>query len=244
MHVALTIEEDKDDQLIFAQQLGVDHVLVAVESWESDRLAALRNRVEKSGLQLVGVAGLTVPSGGDEGVTAARCAIVNAGAAGIALVRCRCLAESSAVAWDSLATFLSGVLPVAEKAGVHLACCPHGLTPGSQDLQRLRTMASSPYYGLDLCTGTLAGVPRAELAGMVEAREQAGGLLMVHLGSRRAGDDPDVPRALSALQDVGFGGPVETGPPLPLSDDTEWAHTARSLDVGYVAAVLQTLGSW
>ena len=46
MHVALTIQIDRDDQFILAQQLGVTHVVAQVNSWEADDLAVARNRVE------------------------------------------------------------------------------------------------------------------------------------------------------------------------------------------------------
>jgi len=242
MHVALTIEEGKDDQLIFAQQLGVGHALVQMGSWDRDRLAAMRNRVEKTGLELVGMGDLTVPSGGEGDVTRAHRAIESAGAAGVPLVRyCWPAVGSPYAAWGELTAFLEAALPVAEEAGVCLTCCSGDLAGGADDWRRLLDTASNSHHGLDLSTEALAGISEADLGEMVGASSQNNGLRMVHLSNRRAGDDAEVPRVLQALQAVGFDGPVETGRPLPMSEDTAWGHTGRALDAGYVTAVLQTL---
>ena len=95
MQLALTIEFGHDDQLIFAQQLGVDHVIGAVEKWDVDTLKALRNRVEKTGLELAGIENLPqilyrkamfgLP-GRDGDIEEVCQAIRNIGAAGIPLV--------------------------------------------------------------------------------------------------------------------------------------------------------------
>ena len=243
MHVALTVEEGKDDQLIFAQQLGVGHVLAAMESWDRDRLAAMRNRVEKTGLELVGMGDLAMPSGGEEDATRVHRAIESAGAAGVPLVRyCWPAAGSPCAAWGELTAFLDAALPVAEGAGVCLTCCPGDLAGGADDWRRLLDTASSSHHGLDLSTAALADLSQVDLREMVGESSQTNGLRMVHLSNRRAGDDAEVPRVLQTLQAVGFGGPVETGRPLPMSDDTAWGHTGRALDAGYVKAVLQALG--
>jgi mannonate dehydratase len=58
MHAAATVRAFQDDQLIFVQQLGIGHVFAAVQDWDADTLAAVRNRVEKTGLHLEGIENL------------------------------------------------------------------------------------------------------------------------------------------------------------------------------------------
>jgi hypothetical protein len=84
MHIALSVQFGRDDQLIFAQQLGVEHVVASVERrWDIETLAALKNRVEKTGLKLAGVEGL-LTTDTEEAVAAVRAVE----AAGIELISC------------------------------------------------------------------------------------------------------------------------------------------------------------
>ena len=60
MYLALCVEYGRDDQLIFAQQLGVEHVVMAVECWDAASLAHAKNRVEQATLTLAGLEGLSL----------------------------------------------------------------------------------------------------------------------------------------------------------------------------------------
>ena len=60
MYLALRVEYGRDDQLIFAQQLGVEHVVMAVECWDAASLAHAKNRVEQATLTLAGLEGLSL----------------------------------------------------------------------------------------------------------------------------------------------------------------------------------------
>ena len=75
-------------------------------------------------------------------------------------------------------------------------------------------------------------------------------LLIVRAGNVTAGrqaflngGEVDLPKALLALQRVGFAGPLCAGPPPGLVGDTEWGHKGRAYDLGYLRAVLQTIES-
>ena len=46
MQVALNVECGQDEQLIFAQQLGIDQVVVEMEEWSAAGLAAPASRFE------------------------------------------------------------------------------------------------------------------------------------------------------------------------------------------------------
>lgn len=52
MRLSLTLNPFSDSDLLYAQQLGVDWVVGDMPAWDSDTLAAARNRVEQSGLYL------------------------------------------------------------------------------------------------------------------------------------------------------------------------------------------------
>ena len=58
MHIALSVQFGRDDQLIFAQQLGVKHVMAQVDCYDEKTLESLRNRVQRTGLQLAGIEGV------------------------------------------------------------------------------------------------------------------------------------------------------------------------------------------
>lgn len=98
MQIALTVKCRQDEDLIFAQQLGVNHIVAEAERWDVETLTAMHNRVEKAGLELVaienlpqtlyGKAILGLP-GRDEEIEEVCQAIWSAGIAGIPLVSYR-----------------------------------------------------------------------------------------------------------------------------------------------------------
>lgn len=52
MHLALTLDPMQDADLLFAQQLGVDHILAETASLGRSSLAVMANRVRQAGLEL------------------------------------------------------------------------------------------------------------------------------------------------------------------------------------------------
>ena len=99
MKLALALDCQQDEDLIFAQQLGVTHIVAriaqAVDTGLENLppLASLRNRVEKAGMAFAGVDGLRPHEkiilgqpGRDEEIKSFCQFIQNAGAAGIPLV--------------------------------------------------------------------------------------------------------------------------------------------------------------
>lgn len=58
MHLALTVQTGQDDQLLLAQQLGVDRVFLETRDWSPAALAGARHWVEQTGLCLAGVESL------------------------------------------------------------------------------------------------------------------------------------------------------------------------------------------
>ncbi len=102
MNLTLTINAWLDEDVIFAQQLGVSHVFAQVDLrqvisplWDPRSLAGLHNRIEKAGLTLAGICAVIPPQ--NRGLQSGRqqadelelvCRLIEAaGAAGIGLVR-------------------------------------------------------------------------------------------------------------------------------------------------------------
>ncbi len=68
MNLTLTVNGWLDEEVIFAQQLGVKHVFAQVDlhqvvspQWDPLSLAGLHNRIEKAGLTLAGISALVAP---------------------------------------------------------------------------------------------------------------------------------------------------------------------------------------
>jgi mannonate dehydratase len=61
MHLALALDPLQDADLLFAQQLGVKHILAETASVGRAPLAVMGNRVRQAGLQLVGLESLRWP---------------------------------------------------------------------------------------------------------------------------------------------------------------------------------------
>jgi len=165
--------------------------------------------------------------------------------------------------WDNLTYFLERVIPVAEKAGVKLAIHPDdppvpslgGVARIFHDvggLTRLFERVPSPYHGLDLCVGTLATMPGADVIETIREFGANKRIFMVHLRNPRGTmpsfrdgfldeGDVDMLEALRALQSTGFCGPIRAACPPEMVGDTVWGHKARALDVGYLRALLESV---
>ncbi len=242
MNIALSVQFGRDDQLIFAQQLGVEHVVASVgRRWDIETLSALKNRVGKTGLVLSAVEGLAADDS-DEAIAAVRAA----GAAGIELISCSvgpltrgerqptgrggalvCSDKSMAaiiVPQDSAA-----IIAAAKEVGVSVAWTGKGAPAGG---------------GLDLPLGKLGDDPETAIAAL-EAP-----VLIARTCNRRDGGqafldegDSNWPRVLLALKNVGFAGPLLAGTPPGMAGDSEWGHKGRAFDIGYLKAILQTIQS-
>lgn len=309
MHLALTVDWRQDRDMIFAQQLGVNHLVAEVGRWDAETLIAMRNRVEKAGLNLVAIENLPQSlyekailglPGRDEEIESVCQAIRNMGVAGISLVGYRWtspwdrrsevvfrgrgdavvsgydearppLAPSSLeqkitaeAMWNNLTVFLERVIPVAEKAGVRLACHPDDPPVPSlfgvarilhdvEGLTRLFERVPSPYHGLDLCVGALATMPGADVIQAIRDFGANKRIFMVHLRNPRGTmpsfrdafldeGDVDMLNVVRNLQSVGFAGPIRAAQPSEMVGDTAWGHKARALDVGYLRALIERVG--
>ncbi|MBI2504910.1 MAG: mannonate dehydratase [Candidatus Latescibacteria bacterium] len=267
MELALSIQHGQDDQLIFAQQLGADSVVVAVDAWEAETLKAARNRVERSGLKLAGLEAppamapvLLGKPGGDQQLAGFCQGLRNAGEAGIGLVSCDWRAPVAAQpqpvgrgkalvapvpapaatpAWEALEKFLAQAGPVAQAAGVRLAC-----RAGAGFLrQSRRLLGLVPALDLDLAELAGSGSGAEELISAAGAK-----LAMVHSSNLRQQqqaflDEGEIslPKAMRALVRGGFSGPLRAALPPGMVEDTAWGHKGRAFDLGYLRAILQVI---
>ena len=231
MYLALCVEYGRDDQLIFAQQLGVEHVVMAVQRWDEASLAHAKNRVEQATLTLAGLEGLSLQDADVE------TALQAAGANGIDLV-----AAARQSVGDREPVGRGGAL-------VGSPVRASGDPPG---LARILAVADAANVRLALGADVAGAGVDLDLATMREGDIEACGerLLIVRAGNIAAGrqaflneGEVDLPKALLALQRVGFAGPLCAGPPPGLVGDTEWGHKGRAYDLGYLRAVLQTIES-
>jgi len=254
MELALSVQHGQDDQLIFAQQLGADSVVVMVDNLEAPTLKAARNRVERSQLKL---AGIEVPPAVAQDLGVFSEGLRNAGEVGIGLVssdwrgataapqpvgRGKALVRAvaaSAPAWETLEQFAAQAGPVAQAAGVRLAC-----RAGAGMLREAkRLLGVLPALDLDLLEAGSAGVSAEEFIGAAGAK-----LALVHACNLRQQqqaflDEGEVslPKVMQALVRAGFSGPLRASLPPGMVEDTEWGHKGRAFDLGYLRAVLQVI---
>ncbi|MCC7262817.1 MAG: hypothetical protein IT369_09880 [Candidatus Latescibacteria bacterium] len=256
MELALTVQHGQDDQLIFAQQLGADSVVVAVENWDAATLKAARNRVERSQLKLAGLEVCRPPAAG----LAEFCeGLGRAGEAGIGLISVDWRAAAAPVqpvgrgkalvapvpmvaaapTLETLAQFLTQAGPAARAAGVRLACrAGVGFLREPQQLLEL-----VPALDLDLVEVAGAGKGAEDLIGAAGAK-----LAMVHANNLRQQqqaflDEGEIslPRVMQVLVRAGFAGPMRAALPPGMVEDTDWGHKGRAFDLGYLRAILQVI---
>ena len=240
MHIALSVQFGRDDQLIFAQQLGVEHVMAQVDCYDEKTLESLRNRVQRTGLQLAGIEGVPLVR-----VEALQDIISTAEAVGIDLISCT--------------GPISGSPPQPRPTGRGNALIPtradpvSGLSAGETStvidaardagLRLAWTGSNSPVgMGMDLALDHLGEDPTTTLAALKAP------VIIARARNTRRGEpcfldegDCYLPRCISSLKAHSFDGPLLAHYPLGMVGDTDWRHKARAYDLGYLKAVLQAL---
>ncbi len=240
MRIALSVQFGRDDQLIFAQQLGVECVLAQVDGYDEKTLVALKNRVEKTGLRLAGIDGLALADA-EQAVNAVR----NAATAGIPLISCT---RPSAAVVAPQPTGRGGALVQTESAS--LSAFPQGMdsvvqAAAERDVALAWMGRGAPTgTGLDLPLSDLGDDPDAAL-GALDNPVHIARAHSVKNGASSFLDEGDVnlPRAIMALKRSGFNGPLLAHHPLGMVGDSAWGHKARAYDLGYLKAVLQALNA-
>ena len=240
MKIAMSVEFGHDDQLIFAQQLGIDHVLVCTDQvWNAELLNNIKNRVTQCGLILAGLEGFDYTNQWAQDFLAAaeesninlistyssdsRKSVEEPNGRGKALVR-SILKENDKKPNETL-------LQLSEKSSVDVAW-----TYPSLDKKHSG--------GIDLQIEELNGTLKSHLSKISSP------IHIARLGNRLGKnqsflDDGEIsiPQTLNSLRSLDFSGYVATTAPPSMIDDTDWKHKGRSYDIGYLKAIIQTLES-
>lgn len=145
---------------------------------------------------------------------------------------------------------LEHLYAVAETAGVRIAWRT-GMPPAPYLAHLQRLLAQDRYnaMGLDVALGGLVG---GDYLAVLEEMLASGRLWLVELNNLDGQDDPcdsfldegaiDIPKVLLLLRREGYSGALRAGPPPGMHEDTDWGHTGRSFDLGFLRAVLQVVG--
>jgi mannonate dehydratase len=168
--------------------------------------------------------------------------------------------------WERITYFLERVVPVAEKAGVRMACHPHdpGIPPGAtyrglprvlgsvEGLKRFVGIAESKYHGLNFCQGTVSEMlknPREEIAEVIRYFGSRGKIFNVHFRNIKGGflnfqetfiddGDVDMPACLRVYREVGYEGMImpDHVPGIPIA---EGGRIAFAYTFGFINAAIE-----
>jgi len=164
--------------------------------------------------------------------------------------------------WERIDYFLARVVPVAEVAGVRLACHPHDpyTPPGYkgvtrvlgtvEGLEKFVSLRESPVHGLNFCIGTIAEMLEtpAELPEITRRFGARGKIMNIHARNIRGGrlsfmevfpdeGDIDLPAVIGALRETGYRHMVMPDH-APAIDGRDPQGTAFAFCYGYLAALL------
>lgn len=163
--------------------------------------------------------------------------------------------------WDRCAYFLRRAIPVAEEAGVNMACHPHDppvpelagiprILGSIEGYKRLVATVPSDRHGLNFCQGTVAemGTDVVEAIRYFGSRKK---IFNVHFRNIRGTADSfaetfidngqvDMLAALRAYKEVGYEGPLvpDHFPQIP-GDENHWASWSYAL--GYMKALIRAV---
>lgn len=166
--------------------------------------------------------------------------------------------------WRNFASFMAGILPVAEEAGVRLALHPDdppvpqlgGIARIFRSVAALRRaveVADSPAFGIDLCLGTVSEMGgEAAVLEAIDVLGPSGAIVYVHFRDVQGsvprfqeaflGEGNYNPlRVMRALQRAGFDGFILDDHVPRMTGDTEYAHRGRAHAIGYLQALLAAI---
>ena len=236
MRLAQTVRYGFDEELILAQQLGADGVIMRVESAAGgpDALSSAAYRARVSGMPLAGVELTGLPQSGQEWLEVVELTLRGAADAGIWLLLCRAPGGTGA----GRVRELQQVAHAAVAADVALCLETPGLTPGEIPVWleaggRLEAVVGLPPLapGPDLSRALVSCVA----SGGVEVIRLEGG------GAPLCDAAADIPRCLLTLAHGRYAGIVRAGTPPLLVEDDDWRPKGAAADLGYLRAVLQSV---
>ena len=166
---------------------------------------------------------------------------------------------TEAECWENYEKFLEEIIPIAEEEGVRLALHPADppvyekiggiprLFRNVKNFQRALTTVSSEAHGLKLCLGCFSemdeNIPEiihtfSDDIFFVHFRNVTGTVPDFTETFLDDGDfDPH--KAMNALFDVGFNGPVLLDHVPHIQGDTQWRHRSRAYGAGYLQCLMR-----
>ena len=166
--------------------------------------------------------------------------------------------------WARFTYFLERIVPVAEEAGVRLACHPHDppvpvlrgetrILGTVEGLKRLVETVPSPSNGLNFCQGTVAemGVDVIEVIRYFGERDK---INTVHFRNVRGTvpkfdevfideGDVDMFKAMQTYKEVGYERTMIPDHTPRVVGDSSRGHRGRAFALGYMRALMQVVGS-
>lgn len=232
MKLAFTTRFGHDEELIFAQQLGADAVVVrfALGDPTDTNLAPVAHRVRVAGLQLAGVELTGMPQEFEPWANGLTGALLAAESAGVDTLLCASPTQKAA----SLATDLESVVATASAAGVTV------LLDSARLLKEEMGLLPAGNVRVELA------VDADTSAEEIGDRVRSGGIeaLRFEGQGQPLGEAPvDVPALLSAANEAGFSGLLRGGAPAALTEDDDWHPKGAANDLGYLRAVVQSLST-
>lgn len=170
---------------------------------------------------------------------------------------------SAAEMWDNITYFLERIVPVAEEAGVLLALHHHD--PPTETLagearilrdfagmKRVVEIVPSPVNGLNICQGTVAEQPGADVLGIIRYFGEREKIHHCHFRNVKGSvpvfdeafiDDGDVDMyaAMKAYKEVGYQHCIMPDHVPAMSGDPT-GRASRAYAVGYIRALMHVVG--
>lgn len=165
--------------------------------------------------------------------------------------------------WSRIAYFYERIVPAAEEARVRLATHPddppmayyrgvHQALFNFDGLKRFVELVPSPYNGLLLCLGCMQEAGE-DVPGVIRYFGQRKKIFYVHFRNVLGRvpkyrevfpheGDGDMVANLKALRAVDYTGYIVPDHHFGLVGDTDWAHSSRAWQVGYIRGLMQALG--
>lgn len=164
--------------------------------------------------------------------------------------------------WQRVTDFLEAVIPVAEEAGVKLACHPEDppvptlrgtgrLLYRPENLQRFLEIVPSPYNCLEFCQGTVTEMAGRDLYDTIDRFSRQGKIAYVHFRNVRGTvpeyrevfldeGDADISRALRIYKKNGFDGVMIPDHTPQMSCAAPW-HAGMAYALGYMRAAINAV---
>lgn len=172
---------------------------------------------------------------------------------------------TAAQTWEHFRYFLNAVVPVADAAGVRLACHPNDPPPpvsrGAAQvlcdlagMKQLVDLVPGPANGITLCQGSFCEWPGMDIVDAIHYFGRRDKIHHVHYRNPRGvfpqyvetfidEGDTDMFRAMQAYRDVEYRFTLCSDHVPKLSDDLDFGLIGRAYNHGYIKAMIQAVNA-